>query len=90
MDYWDELGVPYPDDWHQVLCALVRQHLLSALAEHHAIEVVEIGTIHNPIRATVVDGVDVEDCWYGDQDGPELTPTWVVVPYEDIAKACGL
>lgn len=88
-DYWDELGIAYPD-WRNALRTLVRKYLLPALAEHHSIEVVEIETIHNPIRASMVDGIDVGECWYGDRDEPRLTPESVDVPYEAIATACGL
>lgn len=40
-----------------VLCAVVRQKLLPALTQK--VEVEEIGTIHNPIRARTVDGENV-------------------------------
>lgn len=90
MDYWDEVGTPYPEDWRAALRTLVRAHLLPALAQHHSIEIVDIQTNHNPIRASVVDGVDVEECWHGDRDEPRLTPEAIGVPYSAIASACGL
>lgn len=87
MDYWDELGVPYPD-WRPALCAIVQRHLLPELAKRHKVEVEEIETIHNPIRATVVDGTEIDDT--SGEDEVVLTPEWVTVPYPAIARACGL
>lgn len=49
-------------DKHAVLCAVVRQKLLPALKQ--AVEVEEICTIHNPIRARTVDGKDVTHLHY--------------------------
>jgi hypothetical protein len=70
----------------QVLIRLVRTYLVPALDQ--AVEVVEISTSHNPIRASKVDGVDVENCWYGDQPDPVLTPEAVVVPTADVLRVC--
>lgn len=81
-----DLGV----DDRQLLCALVRQCLLPVLDQH--VEVVEIETSHNPIRASTVDGVRVpEEVWYGDAPGPTLTPESVEIPYDVILQiAAGL
>lgn len=87
MDYWDEIGIPYPD-WHTALCAMVQEYLLPELSKCHRIEVQEICTIHNPIRATVVDGIEIDDSLGMDQ--MTLTPESITVPYTAIAKACGL
>jgi hypothetical protein len=80
----DRLGIERARDvsWHAVLEALVREHLLPVLDQ--AVEVVSIETIHNPIRATTVDGADVTDSWYGDPGRPELTPDGVTVSYETV------
>lgn len=61
-DRIDELGIPYADvDWHPVLRKLVHRYLLPELAKHHEVVIEEIETIHNPIRAFRVDGVEIDD-----------------------------
>lgn len=82
LDWLDEQGLDYPDDDTEILRTLVRERLVPALDQH--IELVDIETSHNPIRASRVDGVDVEDCWYGKQPNPELTPDAVFVTYRDV------
>lgn len=60
LDWCDEHGLPYPEDWHAVLIRLVRAHLLPLLP---GVEVQTISTAHNPIRAVdpaVVQDSDVE------------------------------
>ena len=66
-------------DEHAVLCAVVRQKLLPALAQK--VEVEEISTIHNPIRARTVDGTDVTHLHYDSSLRTEglLTPASVDV-----------
>jgi hypothetical protein len=66
-------------DWHEVLHKLVHEHLLPALAEHHDVEVYHIVTNHNPIRASRIDGADIDA-----RNGPipRLTPDLVTVPAE--------
>jgi hypothetical protein len=70
---------PHTIDWHEVLCELVHEHLLPALAEHHDVEVHHIMTQHNPIRASRIDGQDI-DARHGPV--PRLTPRQVTVPAE--------
>lgn len=81
LDWCDDNGHPYPDDWHTVLRTLVRTRLVPAL--HQRVEVVDIETIHNPIRAERVDGVDVPD-WRSNDSGLTLTPECVEVPYVEV------
>lgn len=91
LDYWDEIGVDWTqfDGWHAVLRKLVRSHLVPALeAAGHTVEVYDIETNHNPIRASRIDGQDVDD--YASQPPVALRVDEVVVPYEDVAAACGL
>lgn len=59
LDWLYEFGIR---DKHAVLCAVVRQKVLPALAQR--VEVDEIGTCHNPIRARTVDGKDVTHMHY--------------------------
>ena len=82
LDWCDANGHPYPDDWHTVLRTLVRTRLAPALEQR--VELVDIETNHNPIRATKVDGVDVTDRWYQTEPAVTLTPDCVEVPYADI------
>lgn len=82
LDELDERDIPYPEDWHAVLRTLVTQHLVPALDQD--VEVVEIETNHNPIRARTVDGVDVEDQWYEVDATTRLTPDHVDVPIDRV------
>lgn len=83
-DWCDENGIECRSvDWHAVLRKLVRDHLLPALAEHHEVEVYDIGTQHNPIRATRIDGQEI-DVYKG--PSPTLTPEWVTVPADAVAR----
>jgi hypothetical protein len=85
LDWCDTRSIPYPADWHATLRHLVREHLIPALDQ--TVTVTEIETSHNPIRAETVDGVDVTECWSGDQDEPTLTPEFVDVPYSVVLAA---
>ena len=79
----DTQGIAGPSDWRRVLCRLVRAHLLPAA--HHRIEVEEISSSHNPIRATWVDGrADVAHRWGEVEAGVALTPEWVEVRYSAV------
>lgn len=81
-DWCAGIGVePYAVDWHEVLRKLVHEYLLPALAEHHEIEVYHIITSHNPIRASRIDGEDI-DARNGPR--PRLTPELVTVPAEAV------
>ncbi len=92
LDYMDEIGVDYnalPVGWHEALRILVRGHLLPALAATgHQVEVYDIETIHNPIRASKVDGVEIDD--YALDEQVELRPESVTVQWADVATALGL
>lgn len=84
LDWCDAHGHPYPDEWRTVLRMLIRTRLAPVLDQR--VEVIDIGTSHNPIRAEKVDGVDVTDCWYGKRTGPTLTPEDVFVPYAEVLR----
>jgi len=86
-DLIEESGIRHEDvPWQEVLRHLVRTFLLPEIQKHHTIELLDLGTIHNPIRATVVDGQDVKDEWYV---GPvtQLKPECVEVPLVDVLAA---
>jgi hypothetical protein len=88
LDYWDEIGAEYPY-WHDALCRLVRKYLVPAMEDAgHEVVVYDIETIHNPIRAAKIDGVDIDD--YAVGPPMELRPEFVEVPYSAIAEVCGL
>lgn len=76
-----DLGVSDDD----LLRLLVRRYLVPALDQR--VELVDIETSHNPVRASRVDGVDVEECWYGRQPEPTLTPEDVEISYADVLRA---
>ena len=86
MDFCEANGRPFASvDWHPILRDLVRRYLLPALAEHHDVEVYDIETIHNPIRARVIDGQAIDD--YAAWDAaPTLTPAGVTVPGDEVAR----
>lgn len=78
-----DLGV----DARELLCVLVRRLVLPVLDQR--VQVVEIETSHNPIRAEVVDGVPLpEDAWYRvhGPEVPKLTPDCVEIPYSVIVE----
>jgi hypothetical protein len=75
-----DLGV----DARVLLPELVRRFLLPALDQ--AVELVDIETSHNPIRASKVNGVDVEGAWYESSPAVVLTPESVVVPYSTVVE----
>lgn len=64
LDWLDDQHLPYPEDWHAVLRHLVRTRLLPLIVED--IEVYDIATNHNPIRASKVNGVEIDD--FADND----------------------
>lgn len=65
--------------------ALVRRHLVPAIEQD--VTVVEILTMHNPIRAQTVDGIDVTQLWRGGGGGaPTLTPELVEVPMAEVLR----
>lgn len=82
LDELDRRGIAYPNsgEWHAALTRLVREHLVPALDQR--VEVVEIETNHNPIRAQTVDGADVSDQWYETDATTTLTPDAVSVPID--------
>jgi hypothetical protein len=87
FDWCDERGIDWTvvAHWRNgILPVLVRRFLLPAIDQD--VTLVKIGTNHNPIRAGTVGGADVSDFWYGDADGPVLTPEYVEVPFETVLE----
>lgn len=76
---WNAMGI----DWHPVLRLLVRRHLLPILEQD--VTVYDIETNHNPIRAELVDGQEI-DCHEDNKHVP-LTPDSVVVSWDQIETA---
>lgn len=73
-------------DRHAVLIECVKRKMLPALKQK--VEICEIGSIHNPVRAEFVDGVDVSDLWY-DSDAkldPPLSPEFVILTGKEIVE----
>lgn len=84
-DYCEAHGIDYTRlDWHATLVKLVRTYLLPALDQK--VEVYEVETIHNPIRAETVDG---SKAWSeADIDAlVVLTSEYVDVPMDQVAQA---
>lgn len=84
LDWCDEQGVDYNArgwNWQTTLRRLVRDHLAPKLDQH--VELVDIETNHNPIRAETVDGVEVD--WYADQP-IALTPDHVAIPFSEVLR----
>ncbi len=70
-------------DEHELLIRVVRSFVLPQIDQH--VDVFEIGSIHNPIRADAVDGKKVDN--YSDDHGvPPLTPEFVDVPDDVILR----
>lgn len=81
-DYCQEQGLDWGAvDWRAILRQLVRAYLLPALAECHRVEVEDIETHHNPIRASTIDGQKIDEN-AGQDTAPQLTPDGVSVPTE--------
>jgi len=80
-DWREERGV---EDiaWHPTLRRIVREHLVPKLDQR--VEVYDIETIHNPIRASTVDGVDIDDL--ADHPDGMLTPDGVEVRYSEVLR----
>ncbi|MEV0779187.1 hypothetical protein [Streptomyces sp. NPDC050428] len=83
LDWCETQGIDY-NALEFPLVALVRKHLAPAIEQ--TIEVTEIGTSHNPIRALTVDGVDVTEVWFGRAPAPNLTPDAVDVPMTEVLR----
>jgi hypothetical protein len=83
LDYCEANGIDY-NTVDFPLVALVRRYLLPVLEQK--VTVVEIETIHNPIRAETVDGADVTHLWLGRGLEPQLTPERVNVPLSEVAR----
>lgn len=83
LDHLDEHGINY-DDVEWPLVQLVRRYLLPALEKNHTIEVYEIESIHNPIRARVVDGIEIDD--YAAEPQVRMRPEYVEVPLPEALK----
>lgn len=87
LDYCDDHGIRYPshDEWNQVLRTLVRERLVPRLPAH--VELYDIDTIHNPIRAGRVDGRRVH--WVaGDAENAHYWPeVEVYVSWQAVATA---
>ena len=83
LDYCEANGIDY-NTVDFPLVELVRRYLLPALDQD--VTVVEIQTIHNPIRAETVDGIDVTEAWMGRAPELQLTPERVDVPMVEVAR----
>lgn len=83
LDWLDEHRLPHPADWHPVLRHLVRTRLLPLIVED--IEIYDIETNHNPIRAGKVNGVEIDDTRASNHG--VLRDVAVDVPFEEVLDA---
>lgn len=83
LDYCEANGIDY-NEVDFPLVQLVRQYLLPALDQR--VTVVEIETIHNPIRAKTVDGIEVHGQDTVNGEPIELTPEQVTIPMAEVAR----
>ncbi len=67
---------------HELLISLVRDYVLPAIDQD--VDVYEIHTIHNPIRARTVAGQRVDD--HAEPDESLITPAYVDVPLDIILE----
>jgi hypothetical protein len=81
LDWLDERGLPYPDNWHGLLRILVRTRLMPHVRED--VVLVNIETTHNPIRAHTVNGREVDHTAGMDQDGV-LTDVAINIPFAEV------
>lgn len=84
-DATDEVYSYDPETEKRALVAVVKHFVIPKI--ENAIELVEITTIHNPIRAVRVDGVNVNALWFSDLSDEQhsmIRPTCVEVPLHDI------
>lgn len=78
-NYAEFVGYSFVSAWKDVLCVLVRQHLIPVLEQR--VSMVDAQTAHNPARAAFIDGVHVDD-YFGD-----LSPSGVMVWWGEIVAA---
>jgi hypothetical protein len=78
---YDHFGT-FDEDPHELLIKVVRVHILPKLEQ--MVEVHEINTIHNPIRATSVNGVKINV--YEGIHGVSLTPEYVDIDDQHIVN----
>lgn len=86
---------PEVEDWlwdspdREALVRLVRDRLVPAIPAGLGLELLELGTTHNPIRASRVDGLEVAT---GTDERAErlLEPYSVEVPWRDVIRLAGL
>lgn len=82
--WWDTYGEEPTVNTDDLLFALVATFLVPAIrAAGHTVEIERIGTIHNPVRARLFDGVEVDQ--YGNRE--YLVPdVWVNLTREQVRE----
>lgn len=83
LDWCDDQGIDH-NRIEYPLARLVREHLIPVIEQ--TITVVDIESIHNPIRAETVDGADMTEVWFGRAPEPTLTPDAVDVPMAEVLR----
>lgn len=83
LDWCETQGIDY-NAFDFPWAVVVRKHLVPVIEQR--VTVVDVETIHNPIRAETVNGVDVSAAWYGRAEAPALTPESVDVPMSEVLR----
>lgn len=84
-DFKFDHGQQWKDvDVREALVQLVHTYLYPKMQENHKYEYMVIESIHNPIRVTSIDGVDVD--LYDSTKEYGITPEYVDVPWEHVGK----
>ena len=87
-EYCEQAGLAPPGGGYPrfPLAAAIRTFLLPCLLQ--TVQVTELSTAHNPVRALSVDGTDVTSWWYAENrsGAPQFTPAYVEVSMRQVAR----
>lgn len=85
---WDNCDRGFDVNVHEVLRGLVRRFLVPAIEDAgHVVEVYDIETIHNPIRASILNGEPVDDRNTLPRHEKALDGIDVTIPAETVLSA---
>ncbi|WP_336630018.1 MULTISPECIES: hypothetical protein [unclassified Microbacterium] len=85
--WWDRFDTDADFDTDELLYALVQAYLVPAIrAAGHVVELVRIGTIHNPVRAGTLDGVEADHYTDGKHFDPPIYVNITVEQVQDMVR----
>lgn len=86
--WWDQFDMAPDVDTHELLYSLIVAHLVPALRDRgYEVELERIDTIHNPVRARTLNGIEVDHYSLGDSRIDP--PVWVTVSPEQVEAIVG-